>query len=120
MGARFAITQITILRHPLSRVAWRRPAGSSARGRWWSGARPFRNCRVRSGFLRPVLEPQPRLPADSGALILVGDSPRLVEIGRGQQAVAEQEASEVPGVPPLLPDEALQQLLVVGHRTFTA
>ena len=45
--------------------------------------------------------PQPRLVADSAAFVLRGDLPRLIQIGRGQEAIAEEEAGEVPGCPRL-------------------
>ena len=60
----------------------------------------------------------PARSADPGALVLGGDLPRLVQIGRGQQGVGQQEIGEVACVTPLLPDEPLEQLLVVGHRAF--
>src|SRR6516165_4744719 len=70
--------------------------------------------------LLAVLEPLPRYLAHAVALVFRRDLPGLIEIGRRQQAVGEQEVSEVAGMAALLPDEALQQLLIVGDRSLSA
>src|SRR5256714_3753967 len=71
-------------------------------------------------LLRAVLESLPCYLADACALVLRRHLPRLVKIGRGQQAVGEQEVHEIAGMTTLLPDQALQQLLVVGYGTLSA
>src|SRR6266576_1781840 len=76
--------------------------------------------RSRSLALRAVLEPPPRYLADALVFVFRRHLPRLVKIGRREQAVGEQEVSEITGVTALLPDEALQQLLVVRYRTLSA
>src|SRR5512140_3555304 len=70
--------------------------------------------------LLAVLEPLPRYLAHAVALVFRRDLPCLIEIGRRQQAVGEQEVGEMAGMTALLPDEALQQLLVVGDRSLPA
>jgi amino acid efflux transporter len=71
-------------------------------------------------LLHPVLQPLPGQLALAAALIGQRDPLGLVEIHGGQQAVGEQELGELARVAPLLPDEPLQQLLVVGDRAFAA
>ena len=71
-------------------------------------------------LLHPVLQPLPGQLALAAALIGQRDPPGLVEIHGGQQAVGEQELGQLARVAPLLPDEPLQQLLVVGDRAFAA
>src|SRR6476659_976331 len=70
--------------------------------------------------LRAVLESLPRYLADARALVLRRHLARLVKISRRQQAIGEQEVGEIAGMTALLPDQALQQLLVVGYRTLSA
>src|SRR6266571_9498086 len=76
--------------------------------------------RSRSPSLRAVLEPPPRYLADALAFVFGRHLPRLIEIGRREQAVGEQEVGEITGVTALFPDEALQQLLVVRYRALSA
>src|SRR2546421_10173317 len=76
--------------------------------------------RPRSLALRAVLEPLPRYLADALAFVFRRHPSRLVKIGRRQQAVGEQEVGEIARVTALLPDETLQQLLVVRYRTLSA
>jgi amino acid efflux transporter len=71
-------------------------------------------------LLHPVLQPLPGQLALAAALIGQRDPLGLVEIHGGQQAVGEQELGQLARVAPLLPDEPLQQLLVVGDRAFAA
>src|SRR5579862_8651244 len=70
--------------------------------------------------LRAVLEPPPRYLTDALAFVFRRHLPRLIEIGRREQAVGEQEVGEITGVTALFPDEALQQLLVVRYRALSA
>jgi amidase len=70
--------------------------------------------------LRAVAQPLPGQLADAVAFVLLAQQPGLVQVGRSQQAVREQEPDEIPGVAAFRPDEALQQLLVVGHRALSA
>src|SRR6202012_4142208 len=70
--------------------------------------------------LRPVPEALPGGLADAIAFIPLGEQPCLIQVGRGQQAVREQEPGEVARVTPLGPDEALKQLLVIGYRALAA
>src|SRR6266567_6767357 len=84
-----------------------------------SGCPTRARARSRPAF-RAVLEPLPRRLADAAALVGRRGLPGLVEIGRGQQAVAEQEVGKVTRVPAFGPDEALEQLLVVRHRALSA
>src|SRR6516165_2395864 len=92
-------------------------SGEQPRARPESAAGPsaFRLCGLQRSLslaFLPVLEPLPRYLADAVALVFRRDLPCLIEIGRRQQAVGEQEISEVAGMTALLPDEALQQLLI--------
>src|SRR5438067_13914787 len=76
--------------------------------------------RSRSLALRAVLEPPPRYLADALAFVFGRHLPRLIEIGRREQTVGEQEVGEITDVTALFPDEALQQLLVVRYRALSA
>jgi amino acid efflux transporter len=71
-------------------------------------------------LLHPVLQPLPGQLALAAALIGQRGPLGLVQIHRGQQAVGEEELSQLARVAPLRPDEPLQQLLVVGDRAFAA
>src|SRR6516162_8425037 len=75
---------------------------------------------ARSLALLPVLKPLPRYLADPIAFVFRRDLPGLIEIGRRQQAVGEQEVGEITRMTALFPDETLQQLLVVGYRALSA
>src|SRR6516165_3726590 len=74
----------------------------------------------RSGAFRTVPKPLPRHVADAAAFVFRRDLPGLIEIGRRQQAVGEQEVDEITRVTAFLPDQALKQLLIVGYRAFSA
>src|SRR5262249_2321277 len=60
---------------------------------------------ARSLALLPVLKPLPRYLADSIAFVFRRDLPGLIEIGRRQQAVGEQEVGEITRMTALFPDE---------------
>src|SRR5206468_5029038 len=80
-----------------------------------------KRCAARGSFLlRAVLEPLPCYLADARALVLRRHPARLVKISRRQQAIGEQEVGEIASMTALLPDQALQELLVVGYRTLSA
>src|ERR1700733_12758970 len=63
---------------------------------------------------RPVLKASPRHLADAAALVFRRGPPGVIKIGRRQQGVGQQEVGEITSVTAFFPDEALQQLLVVG------
>src|SRR5215475_9485270 len=67
-----------------------------------------------------VLQPPPGHLALAAALIGHRDLPGQLEIGARQQSVCEQELRQLSRVTPFLPDEVLQQLLVVGDCAFAA
>jgi DNA-binding NarL/FixJ family response regulator len=69
---------------------------------------------------RAVLKALPRHLTDAAALVFRRGLPGIIEIGRRQQGVGQQEVGEITSVAAFFPDEALQQLLVVGHRAFAA
>src|SRR6516164_1156841 len=73
----------------------------------------------RSVAFLAVPEPLPRHVANPAAFVFRRDLPGLIEIGRRQQAVGEQEVGEITRVTAFFPDEALKQLLVVRYRALS-
>jgi DNA-binding NarL/FixJ family response regulator len=88
-----------------------------------AGLRVFLTCLSYVSFLRvfrAVLKASPRHLADAAALVFRRGPPGIIKIGGRQQGVGQQEVGEITSVPAFFPDEALQQLLVVGHGALAA
>ena len=62
----------------------------------------------------------PRHLGYATAFVVRRGMPFPIKIGRGQQAVGEQEVGEITRMAAFLPDQTLEQLLIIRDRTLPA
>jgi DNA-binding NarL/FixJ family response regulator len=85
-----------------------------------AGLRVCLTCLSGLRVFRAVLKALPRHLADAAAFVFRRGLPGIIKIGWRQQAVGQQEVGEITSVTAFFPDEALQQLLIVGHGALSA